>query len=106
MSNSPIMHRGMAPPQGLALSILRSKRTVSTFFSLAKISAAHAPEGPPPTTATLYFMSRDVEEATLWDTPPPLMKEEGVKEAADPTRLEEMTSFMVGMMYGSEMNNE
>ena len=69
------------------------------FFSWAKISAAQAPDGPPPTTATLYFMSREVDEdvavdATLWDTPP-LMKEEGVKDAAEPTRREAMASFIV-----------
>jgi hypothetical protein len=63
-SNSPIIQSGMAPPQGLALSILRSKKTVSIFFSCAKISAAQAPEGPPPTTATLYFISNIVVDVT------------------------------------------
>ncbi len=102
MSNSPIMHRGMAPPHGFALSILRSNSTVSTFFSFAKISAAHAPDGPPPTTATLYFMSREVEDDddALWDTPPPLMNDDGAKDATDPTRMEETTSFMVTMCIG------
>ena len=38
---------------GLALSILRSKRTHSMLGSLANASAAQAPEGPPPRTATL-----------------------------------------------------
>mmetsp|Transcript_44723 Transcript_44723/g.87695 ORF Transcript_44723/g.87695 Transcript_44723/m.87695 type:complete len:208 (-) Transcript_44723:137-760(-) len=57
-SNSPTIHSGIAPPHGLALSSLRSNSTVSTFFSWAKISAAQAPEGPPPTTATRYFISR------------------------------------------------
>jgi hypothetical protein len=62
-SNSPTMQRGIAPPHGLALSSLRSIIKVSTPFSCAKISAAHAPDGPPPTTATLYFMHNDEDEA-------------------------------------------
>jgi hypothetical protein len=57
------MQRGMAPPQGLALSSFRSNKTVSIPFSCAKISAAQAPDGPPPTTATLYFMQRAEEES-------------------------------------------
>ena len=57
MSNSPTIHNGMAPPHGFALSILRSNITVSNPRSCAKISAAQAPEGPPPTTATLYLIS-------------------------------------------------
>ena len=56
-SNSSTMHRGMAPPQGLALSNLRSMMYVSMFGSLAQTSAAHAPLGPPPITATRYFIS-------------------------------------------------
>jgi hypothetical protein len=41
-------------------------------------------------------MSRDVElEAAECETPP-LMKEEGVKAAAEPTRREAMESFMFG----------
>jgi hypothetical protein len=42
--------------QGLALSILRSKRMHSMLGFLANASAAHAPEGPPPSTATLYLV--------------------------------------------------
>ena len=53
--NSSTMHTGMAPPHGFALSIFLSKRTHSIFGFLASASAAHAPDGPPPTTATLYF---------------------------------------------------
>ena len=78
-SNSPTMQSGMAPPHGLALSSLRSKRTVSIPFSWAKISAAQAPEGPPPTTATLYFMLRALSLATL--ATGPLVKEEVVEKA-------------------------
>ena len=47
------MQTGIAPPQGLALSILRSKIVHSILGFLANDSAAHDPEGPPPTTATL-----------------------------------------------------
>jgi hypothetical protein len=41
-------------------------------------------------------MSREVDEveATRWETPP-LMKEEGVKAAAEPTMREAMASFML-----------
>jgi len=45
------MHSGMAPPQGLQLSIFRSISTVSTP-PFARASAAAPPAGPPPTTAT------------------------------------------------------
>merc|ERR1719440_1570986 len=62
-ANSSTMQSGMAPPHGLQLSILRSKRVVSTLGALAKISAAHAPEGPPPMTATL--IGRSSAMATL-----------------------------------------
>ena len=41
------MHRGIAPPHGLALSILRSMMYVSMFV-WAQIPAAQAPDGPPP----------------------------------------------------------
>ena len=41
---------------GLALSILRSKRTHSMLGFLANASAAQAPDGPPPRTATLNFV--------------------------------------------------
>lgn len=40
------MQTGMAPPQGLQLSSLRSIRKVSTP-PLARVSAAQAPDGPP-----------------------------------------------------------
>jgi hypothetical protein len=43
----------------LQLSILRSNIIVSIFGFCAKISAAHAPDGPPPTTATLYLPAAD-----------------------------------------------
>merc|ERR1719379_958411 len=55
-SNSSIMHSGMAPPQGLQLSILRSIMKVS-MPALAHSSAAQAPAGPPPTIATLKGLS-------------------------------------------------
>lgn len=50
MENSSIMQRGMAPPHGLAVEGLRSKRKVSTPPA-AKASAADEPAGPPPITA-------------------------------------------------------
>ena len=90
MSNSPIMQRGMAPPQGLALSILRSKRTVSIPFSWAKISAAQAPAGPPPTTATLYFIQRELEDVGTPATDFPA-KEEAVKAEEEATSAERVT---------------
>mmetsp|Transcript_39320 Transcript_39320/g.90869 ORF Transcript_39320/g.90869 Transcript_39320/m.90869 type:complete len:215 (+) Transcript_39320:1023-1667(+) len=49
--NSSNMQRGMAPPHGLQLSNFLSIKKVS-IPALAKVSAAHAPPGPPPTTAT------------------------------------------------------
>ena len=58
--NSSTMHTGMAPPHGLALSIFLSNRTHSMFGFLARASAAQAPEGPPPTTATVYFLPEAV----------------------------------------------
>ena len=84
--NSSTMHTGMAPPQGLALSIFRSNKTHSILCKnlnkkhfiwlkrcvhilskhtgfLAKASAAHAPEGPPPITATLNFRELVIGEA-------------------------------------------
>lgn len=51
MENSSIMQRGMAPPQGLAVEGLRSKRYVS-IPPEARASAAEEPAGPPPITAT------------------------------------------------------
>lgn len=53
------MHTGIAPPHGLQLSILRSNIIVSILGFCAKISAAHAPDGPPPTIATLYLPDAD-----------------------------------------------
>ncbi|KAI3766845.1 hypothetical protein L2E82_16920 [Cichorium intybus] len=53
-SNSLTMQSGVDPPQGLALSILRSMRKVS-IPPLARVSAAAPPAGPPPTTATRRF---------------------------------------------------
>merc|ERR1719498_1732188 len=55
--NSSTMHKGIAPPHGLQLSILRSMMIVSMLGSSANISAADAPEGPPPITATRYLRS-------------------------------------------------
>jgi hypothetical protein len=46
------MHMGIAPPQGLALSNLRSNKKVS-IPAFANVSAAEEPAGPDPTTATL-----------------------------------------------------
>jgi hypothetical protein len=74
------MHKGIAPPHGFALSNFRSKRKVSIPFSWAKTSAAHAPEGPPPTTATLYFISNELELCGALIRPAP-MKLLGVKAA-------------------------
>ena len=87
----------MAPPHGFALSILRSKNTVSIFCSCAKISAAQAPDGPPPTTATLYFISNTVDEVgTLWTICLPT-NDDGVNATAVAERQERMVieSFMV-----------
>ena len=53
--NSSTMHTGMAPPQGLALSIFLSNSVHSMLGFCAKISAAHDPEGPPPITATFIL---------------------------------------------------
>lgn len=44
------MHKGIAPPHGLAVEGLRSKRKVSTPPA-ASASAAEDPAGPPPMTA-------------------------------------------------------
>jgi hypothetical protein len=94
------MHKGMAPPQGLALSNLRSNMTVSMFFSWAKISAAHAPAGPPPTTATLYFMLREEEDA-IGDlvTGVTLVKDEGLK--ADTEAVTAVRARMVNFMLNA-----
>mmetsp|Transcript_13886 Transcript_13886/g.35440 ORF Transcript_13886/g.35440 Transcript_13886/m.35440 type:complete len:202 (+) Transcript_13886:974-1579(+) len=55
-SNSSTMQSGIAPPQGLQLSIFRSI-SVTSMPACASVSAAHAPAGPPPTTATRSFAS-------------------------------------------------
>ena len=87
----------MAPPQGLALSSFLSNRTVSTPFSWAKISAAQAPDGPPPTTATLYFMSRDVADEARWATGAVRTKEDGAK--AEAAAAMEATAAMVNFIF-------
>jgi hypothetical protein len=95
-SNSPTIQSGIAPPHGLALSSLRSIKKVSTPFSCAKISAAHAPDGPPPTTATLYFMHNDDEDAGTFATVFPT-KEDGEKAVAEATMSENAATvnFMI-----------
>lgn len=50
MENSSIIQSGIAPPHGLAVEGLRSKRKVSTPPA-ANASAAEEPAGPPPITA-------------------------------------------------------
>jgi hypothetical protein len=45
------MHRGIAPPQGFALSNFLSNKKVS-IPAFANVSAAEEPAGPDPTTAT------------------------------------------------------
>ena len=105
ISNSPIIQRGIAPPQGLALSIFLSKRTVSIPFSWAKISAAHAPDGPPPTTATLYFIERADDAAERWVTGVEDVKEEGVKAAAEPTAIRERAAVNFMLMYRADNEN-
>ena len=50
MENSSSIQSGIAPPQGLAVEGLRSKRKVS-MPPAASASAAEDPAGPPPTTA-------------------------------------------------------
>ena len=99
-SNSPTMHSGIAPPHGFALSIFRSKNTVSMFFSCAKISAAQAPEGPPPTTAILYFISNMVDDDETFVGPVmglPTKLDDIVKADADTTSEESTASenFMI-----------
>jgi len=54
------MQRGMAPPQGFALSNFLSKSHVF-IPDLASISAAHEPLGPPPITATLYIRKKIIQ---------------------------------------------
>lgn len=50
MLNSSSIQRGMAPPQGLAASGLRSNKNVS-MPPKARASAVEEPAGPPPMTA-------------------------------------------------------
>ena len=97
-SNSPTMQSGIAPPHGLALSILRSNMTVSIPFSWAKISAAQAPAGPPPTTATLYFMFKADDET---GTPATLLPandeaEKAEAEAATVARITRLNFIVIG----------
>lgn len=54
MENSSSMQRGIAPPQGLEVDGLRSKRKVS-MPAEARASAAEDPAGPPPITAARSF---------------------------------------------------
>ena len=79
--------------------------TVSMFFSWAKISAAHAPAGPPPTTATLYFMLREEEDAIgVLVTGVVLVKDEGLKadtEAVTAVRAR-MVNFMMNRLRVAE----
>ena len=67
-SNSSIMQSGMAPPQGLQLSILRSMRKVS-IPALASTSAAHAPAGPPPTTCAAGAEVSRIHPGSTLDIP-------------------------------------
>ena len=101
-SNSPTIQSGIAPPHGFALSIFRSKNTVSIFFSCANISAAQAPDGPPPTTATLYFISNmvvdDVEALVDNVIGLPTKLDDIVKAEAD-TTSEEIAASENFMMY-------
>jgi hypothetical protein len=55
---------------------------VSIPFSWAKISVAQAPDGPPPITATLYFMDKAESAAARCATGVFCTKEEGVNAAA------------------------
>mmetsp|Transcript_24514 Transcript_24514/g.77483 ORF Transcript_24514/g.77483 Transcript_24514/m.77483 type:complete len:221 (+) Transcript_24514:1072-1734(+) len=93
-SNSPTMQRGMAPPQGLQLSSLRSIMMVS-MPAWARVSAAHAPEGPPPMTATLRGRSSFLPAARTWREPRPCLGAAGAKDAwrALPAKAEPL-SFM------------
>ena len=77
--------------------IFRSKKKVSIFFSCANISAAQAPDGPPPTTATVYFISNAVDDNVGTPTICLPTKEDGVKATAVAVKQERMVieSFMV-----------
>lgn len=61
------MQTGIAPPQGFALSIFRSKIIHSMFGFLAKASAAQDPAGPPPMTATLNLFATASEQLQGYD---------------------------------------
>jgi hypothetical protein len=101
-SNSPTMQSGIAPPHGFALSIFRSKNTVSIFFSCAKISAAQAPDGPPPTTATLYFISNmvvDDDEALVGNVIGLPTKLDDIVKAEADTTSEEIAASENFMVY-------
>jgi hypothetical protein len=91
--NSPTIQSGIAPPHGFALSSLRSNRTVSIERSCAKISAAQAPDGPPPTTATLYFMQR-AEEVSMFDT------------ILDDPKKEELENDVTVVVLAASVNNK
>lgn len=96
------MQSGIAPPHGFALSIFRSKNTVSIFFSCAKISAAQAPDGPPPTTATLYFISNmvvDDDEALVGIVICLPTKLDDIVKAEADTTSEEIAANKNFMMY-------
>ena len=82
------MQRGMAPPQGLQLSILRSIIIVLSDLSWAKISAAQAPAGPPPTTATVYFMSMPPRPAARRRDCATGRREPGARATATPAKAE------------------
>ena len=100
--NSPTIQSGMAPPQGFALSSFRSNRTVSILFSCAKISAAQAPDGPPPTTATLYFILSEEEVATLWPTVDRPVKAEGVKAVTETKPARAKANFILRLAAMAE----
>lgn len=65
MQNSSNMHNGIAPPQGLAVLGLRSKRKVSTPPA-ARASAADEPAGPPPITAARSLLLMVKLVSFLW----------------------------------------
>jgi hypothetical protein len=73
---------------------------VSIPFSWAKTSAAHAPEGPPPTTATLYFISKELELCGALIRPVP-MKLLGVKAATIGTdaKSTDTTFIFLNLVY-------
>jgi hypothetical protein len=62
------MHKGIAPPHGLALSSLRSIKKVS-IPAFANVSAAEEPAGPDPTTATRSAKGFSPKSLYRWNTP-------------------------------------